>query len=384
MTAPIKVGFVGFGLSTNVFHLPWILPNKDLEVYAFVQRAPPSAAATQRFGHCTDKFPQAKHYQSADALFADAAVELVVIGTADHFALVTQALKAGKHVVVEKPFTPTSAEADALIALAKKQGRLLAVFQNRRHDSYFRTLQQLLAAKALGDVKEAEIHFDPPRNASDPKWSRRWPGQAYTPGDGTIFDLGAHTIDQALTLFGKPAAVTAFFRSHRSGAGHGSDTHDSFTLVLEYAGSDLLVYVKTSIVSILADQLRLAVRGTAGSYVKYGTCPQENRALAAPGVAADDTYGVEDPRLWGTLTTTAPVDAAACPQTRDEATGYYVGQYPALPGDYCAYYRNIVEAIRGTAPLAVDPQTSRDGIRVIELARKSHETRATVPWSESD
>ncbi|CAK7233547.1 hypothetical protein SBRCBS47491_008648 [Sporothrix bragantina] len=377
MTAPIKVGFVGFGLSTNVFHLPWILPNKDLEVYAFVQRAPPSAAATQKYGHCTEKFPQAKHYQSAEALFADPAVELVIIGTPNHVELVTKALEAGKHVVVEKPFTPTSAEADVLIALSKKQNKILAVFQNRRLDSYFRTLQDVLSKKALGDIKEAEIHFDPP---SPKSWSQRWPSQDYTPGDGNLYDLGAHTIDQALTLFGKPEAVTSFLRSHRQGAGHGSDTHDSFTLVLEYP-NDLIVYVKTSIVSALKDQLRLAVRGTEGTYIKYGTCPQENRALAAPGQPADETYGQEDPKLWGQLTTTKKIDDS---QTKDDETGYYIGQYPALPGNYFAYYENIVDAVRGKAPLAVDPQTSRDGIRLIELARKSHKKRATVPWSDKD
>ncbi|CAK7243754.1 MAG: hypothetical protein STHCBS139747_005282 [Sporothrix thermara] len=382
MTAPIKVGFVGFGLSTNVFHLPWVLPNKDLEVYAFVQRAPPSAAATQKFGHCTQRFPQAKHYQTAEALFADAAVELVVIGTLDHVGLAAQALEAGKHVVVEKPFSPTSAEADALIALAQKQQRLLAVFQNRRQDSYFRTVQKLITEGALGDVKEAEIHFDPPTPAS--AWTSQWPSQTYTPGDGALYDLGAHTIDQALTLFGKPAAVTAFLRAYRGGAGAGGDIPDSFTLVLEYDDSKggLVVYVKTSIVSVLKDQLRLAVRGTEGSYIKYGTCPQEDRALAAPAQPADATYGVEDPATWGTLTTTKLVDAGC--QTRDAASGYYIGRYPALPGDYGAYYTNLVAAIRGTAPLAADPQTSRDGIRLIELARKSHLARATVPWSESD
>ncbi|KAL1893950.1 hypothetical protein Sste5346_006091 [Sporothrix stenoceras] len=374
--APIKVGIIGFGLATNCFHLPFILPNKDLEVYAFLQRAPPSAASSQKYGHCTEKFPRAKHYQTADTFFADEQIELVVVAALNHVEFVTKALEAGKHVVVEKPFTPTSAEADKLIALAKEKNRILTVFQNRRLDSDFRTVQHLVTSGALGDVKEAEIHFDPP---SAP-WVMNWTDRAYTPGRGIVFELGTHTIDQALTLFGKPAAVTAFFRTLR---GMDSDIHDTFQLVLEYDGpqKDLVVTVKTAIVSVLKDQLRFALKGTEGTFLKFGTCPQEDRAIANPGVpATDPDYGTEDRRIWGTLTTKTEFDAAT--QHRDADTGYYIGAYPSLPGYYRGYYENLVEAIRGTAPLGVDPQTSRDGIRLIELARESHEKRATVKWTD--
>ncbi|KJR85097.1 uncharacterized protein SPSK_09444 [Sporothrix schenckii 1099-18] len=381
--APIKVGIIGFGFSTNCFQLPFILPNKDLLVYAFLQRAPPSAAATQKFGHCTQKFPQAKHYQTAAAFFGDPDIELVVVAAFDHVALATQALEAGKHVVVEKPVSSTSAEADALIALARAQGKLLSVFQNRRLDSDFRTVQHLVTAGALGDVTEAEIHFDPPPGFKADVVDRNYGDGPYTPGRGSVFDLGTHTIDQALVLFGKPAYVTAFFRSVRAGGG---GVHDTFSLVLEYDGTEartnLVVTVKTNVASVLKDQLRFVVKGTDGTFIKYGTCPQEDRAIAHPGVAADDpAYGVEDERIWGQLTTKTPFDAAV--QTRDAATGYYMGAFPSLPGHYRGYYENIVDAIRGTAPLAVDPQTSRDGIRLIELARQSHETRASVKWTDA-
>lgn len=274
---------------------------------------------------------------------------------------------------------------------------------DRRLDSDFRTVRHLLEQGALGEIKEADIHFDPP---SAP-WVDNWTQTEYAPGRGMVFDLGktpprtrtlclcvpyhlltragTHTIDQALVLFGKPASVTAFFRNNRGGVGVDSDIHDSFTLVLEYAPKALLVTIKTSIVSVLKDQLRFAVRGTTGSFLKFGTCPQEDRAIANPCKPADDPdYGTEDKRIWGTLTTTG--DAALFPATqqRDDATGYFTGQYPSLPGYYRGYYENLAEAVRGTAPIAVDPQTSRDGIRLIELARASHVAKATVPWSESD
>ncbi len=201
--------------------------------------------------------------------------------------------------------------------------------------------------------------------------------------------------------------MTAFLRSNR---GIESDIHDTFTLVLQYSGSqkDLLVTIKTSVVSVMKDQLRFSVHGTKGTFLKvrsslhsrrslfrftlanayscfqFGCCPQEERAIAAPGQPADDpNYGQEDERIWGTLTTKDTAFAASC-QTRDDATGFYIGKYPSLPGYYRGYYENLVDAIRGTVEIAVKPETSRDGIRLIELARKSHISGATVPWSESD
>lgn len=152
--APIKVGIVGYGFSTSCFHLPYILPNHDLEVYAFLQRAAPPTGPddTPRWSYCTIDFPQAKHYRTADEFYADDLIELVVVLTADHEEFVEKGLLAGKHggllsqlvvmktgranqwgwvvVVVEKPFVKTSAEADRLIALAKEKGVILTVFHS--------------------------------------------------------------------------------------------------------------------------------------------------------------------------------------------------------------------------------------------------------------
>ncbi len=102
--------------------------------------------------------------------------------------------------------------------------------------------------------------------------------------------------------------------------------------------------------------------------------------MASPGKpATDPNYGVEDERIWGTLTTTAEFDAKS--QQLDAASGHYIGKYPSLPGWYRGYYENVVGALRGTAEIAVRPETARDGLRVIELARESHETGRIVPWS---
>ncbi|KAH8837675.1 hypothetical protein MCOR07_007284 [Pyricularia oryzae] len=386
--APIKVGIVGYGFSTKCFHLPYILPNPDLQVYAFLQRAeaPPKGSGAEaqdahgkmtiRGGHCTVEFPDAKHYRTANEFFGDQAIELVVICTPNHEEFVKGALDSGKHVVVEKPFVTTSEGADRLIELAREKKRVLTVFHNRRFDSDFLTLKYLLSEGALGDVRDAQIHFDFP----DPSWIGGWTQKEYVPGEGMAFGLGSHTIDQALALFGTPSFVTGFFASNR---GVDSDVDDTFTIVMQYSGNstskNLLVTVKTTIITPMRDQLKFFVRGTKGTYLKFGYCPQEARAIANPGRPAPDDHGVEDERAWGDLITKVQFDAAS--QSFDESTELWTGKYPSLPG-YCrGYYENVVHAIRGSVDVEVRPEMARDGLRVIELARNSHEKGVKVPWS---
>lgn len=216
--APIKAGIIGYGFSTKCFHLPFILPNPDLEVYAFLQRhAPPTTpeeAKKLKWGHCTIDFPKSKHYQTAQDFLRDEEIELVIVltGGDTHGEFVEAALNAGKHgekeepsieyaakavaengadtkdpVVVEKPFVNSSTEADRCIELAQKKGVVLTVFHNRRYDGDFRTLQHLMNHKALGEVLDAEIHFDFP-NAG---WIDGWTSRKYVPGQGMMFGLGA-------------------------------------------------------------------------------------------------------------------------------------------------------------------------------------------------
>jgi predicted dehydrogenase len=209
--------------------------------------------------------------------------------------------------------------------------------------------------------------------------------------------------------------VTGFFRSNR---GVDSAIDDTFTIILQYSGEQksLLVTVKTAIVTHMKDQLRFLVRGNKGTYLKvhstvdniahaphphphrshatppllfslgdanppqFGTCPQEAQAHAAPGKAATSPEtGVEDERIWGTLTTTTEFDAKS--QRFDEESNKYIGQYPSLPGWYRGYYENVAAAIRGKEEVFVKPETSRDGLRIIELARESHEKGCSVAWS---
>jgi len=374
--APLKVGLMGYGFSTNSFHLPFILPNPNLEVYAFLQRAaaPKDPSSTPKGRHCTVDYPHCKHYRDAKSFFGDSAIDLVVVCTAveSHAEYAEMALLAGKHVIVEKPFTVTSQEADKIIAVAKKTGKTLTCFQNRRYDSDFRTLQHLVNQSVFGDVTEFENHYD----TDFPAWISNWDSPDYLPGEGMLYGLGTHSIDQCMQLFGRPVSVTAFTRSLR---GIKSKTDDSFTLILQYDGkySDLICTVKTTVVTPQAQQLKFWMRGYKGSFLKNGDDPQESQI--AKGMHADaDGFGQEEPDIWGLLTTNELFDPSVQTKAPD---GKFVGKFPSLKGSYTDYYVDMVRAIRGEAELAVKPEESRDVIRLIELARESAEKGVTVRWT---
>ena len=300
---------------------------------------------------------------------------MVTTSTSSHATLAEQALRANKHVVVEKPFTTSSASATDLIALAHSKKLVLSVYQNRRWDSEFLTLKQLVGTDggggALGALTDVQIHYDVPF----PAWIAGWTDPAYRPGEGMLFGLGSHSIDQALQLLGTPSKVTGWIRCLRPGVV--SEVDDTFMVVLEYADKPTICTVKTTVVNVLRDPLKYFVRGRQGSFVKFGECKQEEHLFAGKK-PTDAGFGVDDERLWGTLTTKERVDAC---QAFDEASQNWVGAYPTKTGYWRGLYENVVAAIRGEAELEVKPEQSRDGIRVMELARQSWKEGRTVPWS---
>ncbi|OAP56957.1 hypothetical protein AYL99_09069 [Fonsecaea erecta] len=377
---PIRLGIIGYGFSTKCFHLPFINALSDFKVVAFFQRteAPKDSKSAALGSHCTVDYPDIKHYRNADEFFADKDIDVVIVCSKQdtHAEYAEKAMNAGKHVVVEKPFTRTTEEANHLIALAEKTGKILTVFQNRRWDNDFLTLRHLVDKDAFGTIKECEIHYD----VDFPFWMRGMNKKEYVPGDGMTFGLGSHTFDQALLLFGRPKSVTGFLRVLR---GVDSEIEDSFTAILQYDGEqkDLLVTVKTMVVSPMKDQLKYFVRGTKGSFVKHGTCIQEAQILAEPSLpTTHPDFGREPPHLYGLLTTKGDHAFDPAHQVHEPDAKLFVGRYPTIPGHWVGFYENLRDAVRGTAPVAVKPEQSRDGIRLIELVRESSLKGQAVEW----
>src|SRR5690606_2993511 len=243
----------GFSIGGKVFHAPFIAGNPSLELYKVTARKPEQQRVLAQ------KYPMAIAVQSADEIINDPEVDIVVVATSNdvHFSLTTQALEAGKHVVVEKPFTNTTAEADELIALAKKRNRVLTVHHNARFHSDFKTVKKIIQSKRLGPVVNYQARFDRFRNyLREGAWREQ-----DLPGSGIHYDLGAHLIDQALQLFGKPDTIFADLRKQREHA----KAVDDFEFILSYPTRKISLFGQ-----MLAKEPtpRFAIYGLKGSFVK--------------------------------------------------------------------------------------------------------------------
>jgi predicted dehydrogenase len=349
MADEINVGLIGYGMAARVFHAPVIESVAGLRLKKVVERHTEEARK---------RYPWVEVVREAAALLEDEEIELVVIATPNvsHFELARQALLAGKHVVVEKPFTNTSAQAQELIDLARERGKLISVHQNRRWDGDFQTVKKLLAHQLLGRLVEYESHYDRFRNYARPHAWREEEGE----GSGILFDLGSHLIDQAQVLFGLPRMIMADIRIQREF----SKTADNFELVLHY--DNLKVTLKAGMLA-REQGPRFILHGTEGSFVKHGIDPQEE-ALKRGLTPVEPHWGEEPKELWGKLNT--------------QVGGLHLeGRVETIAGCYQAYYQNIVEAIAGRAELAVKPEEARNTIRIIELALESNERKCAVPCS---
>ncbi|MGG4554217.1 oxidoreductase [Paenibacillus sp. FSL W8-0186] len=342
----IQVGLIGFGLSGSVFHAPLIDRTEGMTLAAVVSSQPAKVKGI---------YPQAKVYEDVETLLSDPEIQLVVVSSPNltHYEYAAQALEAGKHVVVEKPFTNSSAEADRLIALAKEKKLLLTVYHNRRWDNDFLTISRLLDSGVLGSVSYYEAHFDRFR----PEVTGRWREQDL-PGSGILYDLGSHLIDQALTLFGKPNTVWADLRKER----RGSKANDYFHLVLGY--SNLRVVLHSG--SLVREQgPRFILHGDRGSFIKHGFDPQEAQLRKGSG-PGDENWGRDNEANYGKLTTDIGGLAVS-------------GTVETLTGSYETFYRKLADAISSGQPSPVAAEDARDVIRIIELAMESHSQGRVLP-----
>ena len=343
--SPIRVGLIGYGFSGKTFHAPLIASVAELELRAVSSRDARKVQAD---------FPGMVVHADPHALIAAEDIDLVVIATPNetHAPLARAAIAAGKHVVIDKPFTLDLDEARALLALADRHGCLLSVFHNRRWDSDFLTMRAAIDAGVVGNVTHFESHFDRFRPDVRDRWRER-----SGPGSGVWYDLGPHLVDQALLLFGLPDTVQASIATQRPGA----MTDDWAHVVLSY-GERRVILQASMLVAGGVD--RFTVHGTAGSMTKRCADRQEAQLLA--GMRPGDANWGEDPD---------PLVIYAANAQREQ---------PAIPGDQRSYYRGVADALRGTAKSPVEPIEALAVMAVVEAVFLSAKTGAAVSLTLTD
>lgn len=324
-SAPLNVALVGYGNAGKTFHAPLITAEPDLRLHSVVTRRPDALHAD---------WPDARAVADFEAILRDPAIDLVVLATPDalHAAQAEAALSAGKAVVVDKPFALTLADARRLVDMSEARGLLLSVFQNRRWDADFLALQAEIASGRLGEVVTVESRFDRHRPVVRDRWRE-------TDGDGVWMDLGPHLVDQILVLFGRPLAIACDLAVQRPGG----LTPDRVHAVLRYA--DRRVVLNAAMVCAAPD-VRFAVHGLKGSWLKSGLDVQEDQSKAGLAVGGPG-WGV-DPRP-GTF-----VDGATGDRTPT----------PGPPGDYRRFYAGVASALRGDG---APPVTAREALSVMEV-----------------
>ncbi len=343
----IRTALAGFGDSAHYLHAPFILANDSFELTHVFERSKNRAA---------EAFPFVTTVRSFEALLEEPSIDLIIINTPNetHADYTRKALEAGKHVVVEKPFTPTVEEAEELTQLAHEKNLVLSIYHNRRWDSDFRTVQEVLTSGELGEILSYEAHYDRYKPILNVKGWKEKP----SPGSGTLYDLGSHILDQALHLFGIPNKVWADIWTQREG----SSIHDAFDIHLTY--DKLRVRLRSSLL-VLEPAPRYTINGTLGSFLKPGIDIQEDQLKAGEIMPGHPNFGVEPESLWGTIHT----------QLDDTSIKRKV---ESQPGNWGLFYENVADAILNGAELAVKPEHVVNQLKVIEAAFLSTQTGNSV------
>lgn len=337
----VRVALVGYGYAGRTFHAPLIAATPGIELAAVVSTRPAKVH--------TD-LPAARVFEGLDQALADPDIDLVVIATPDplHVPQAHAALDANKHVVIDKPFALTLEDARSVAEHSRQANRLLSVFHNRRWDSDFLTLRSLIASGRLGEIMQFESHFDRFRPELRDRWRER-------PGAGIFNDLGPHLIDQALLLFGMPAAVYADLGIQK----YGGLADDYFHILLRYPRLRVVLHASQL---TLDNSLRMAVHGTSGSFIKRGMDPQEQQ-LKAGGNPSCPEFGVD--REPGTLFEVAECEQGGMPVA-------------SIPGDYRQFYAAIRDAIAMGGPGPVPVEEALNVMQVMAAAKQSHRGRHEV------
>lgn len=334
MNNKINAGLLAYGMSGKVFHAPFVSTHPGFNFHAIVERNRKQAEAD---------YPSVISYNSVEELLADNAIDLVIINTPSytHFEYAKLALLAGKHILVEKPFTATTVQARELFDLAKSVGKKALVYQNRRYDSGFNAVKKVIESGKLGKLVEVHFRYDRYRNEIGPKFFKEEPFEA----SGLSYDLGPHLLDQAISLFGKPEKYHKVLGKHREN----TKVDDYFAIQLSYP-NDLYVFLTSSM--LVADILpAFVINGMMGSFSKNHADVQEEQLLKGMKPTTDG-YGIENPADGGKLTLV----------TADG--GRKTEIIPSEKGDYNGIFEAVYQNITNNVPY---PITEEDILVQLEI-----------------
>lgn len=338
MSKPIVTGILAYGMSGRVFHAPFVATNPAFKFKAVVERNEKKAA---------QRYPDVISYNSIDELINDDEIELVIVNTPNymHFDNAKQALLAGKHVLIEKPAAATSAEVKELFELGRKVDRHVMIYHNRRWDSGFVSVKEVIESGRLGELIEVQFRMDRYKAAIGPKQFKE---KKSMPANGIVYDLGSHLVDNAISLFGKPLSFDKVTATHREG----SEVADYVSFRMSYP-NQLNVYLSASLLS-LEPLAGFVVIGTLGTYIKNRSDVQEDQ-LVAGMLPTDPGYGIEPEGSEGKLVTIGVDNEKILEWT------------PSHKGDYTLLFNDVYHTIRNNA---LFPVTEEQVAWQLELLEK--------------
>lgn len=338
MSKPIVTGILAYGMSGRVFHAPFVATNPAFKFKAVVERHEKKAA---------QRYPDVISYNSIDELINDDEIELVIVNTPNymHFDNAKQALLAGKHVLIEKPAATTSAEVKELFELGRKVDRHVMIYHNRRWDSGFVSVREVIESGKLGELIEVQFRMDRYKAAIGPKQFKE---KKSMPANGIVYDLASHLVDNVISLFGKPLSFDKVTATHREG----SEVADYVSFRMSYP-NQLNVYLSASLLS-LEPLAGFVVIGTLGTYIKNRSDVQEDQ-LVAGMLPTEPGYGIEPEGSEGKLVTIG-VD--------NEKIVEWV---PSHKGDYTLLFNDVYHTIRNNA---LFPVTEEQVAWQLELLEK--------------
>lgn len=342
----IRAGICSYGMSGKLFHAPFLAAHPGYALKAIVERHNQDSR---------ERYPDAKLYRSVEELCADPELDLIVVNTPTHlhYEQAKLVLNSGKHMVIEKPFAVTAAQAEEITQLAAAKGLFISVYQNRRYDGDFRAVKEVLEKGWLGDIREAEIRYDRYR----PSFGGKTHKEGDMPGAGIMYDLSPHLVDQAIQLFGFPDAIFADNWRMRPDV----VANDYFEILFYYPGKR----VRLKATCIARESVyAYVIHGMKGSFLQQRSDMQEVQLQAGAVPSLDN---------W----CPAPVTPDGLLHT--EINGEVVrSETTSGPGNYMGYYDAVYKALTGAGPNPVPAEDGIRNMRIIDAALESVRERKIV------